>query len=195
MRGKKKGNVDSDIIFDAMKRIYKNESFEKVILVSGDGNYKKLVDFLIEEGRFEKILFPNETNKSSLYNKIGGEYFDSLSGLDIRKKYKKRRGLLRHLAVRIPLRRDDYTIQHKYLPSIHKLKAALTGRLLVKQGEEDGGGDDDGNSEGEVKSPAGKKGAFKVSYKRDNRDEGEGKNEQDGESERKSKDIQQPSDF
>ena len=70
MLGKKKGNVDSDIIFSIMKRLYKKEDFEKVVLVSGDGDYKMLVDFLIEENRFEKILFPDRKYRSSLYQRI-----------------------------------------------------------------------------------------------------------------------------
>src|SRR3990167_8136596 len=59
MVGLKKGNVDSDIIFSIMKRLYKQENFNKIVLVSGDGDYKNLVDFLIEENKFKKILFPN----------------------------------------------------------------------------------------------------------------------------------------
>jgi uncharacterized LabA/DUF88 family protein len=94
MLGKKKGNVDSDIIFDVMRRIYKQEQFNKIVLVSGDGDYKRLVDFLIEEKRFKKILFPDSDNRSSLYNSIGGEYFSSLSEKDIQRKIKKERGSL-----------------------------------------------------------------------------------------------------
>jgi uncharacterized LabA/DUF88 family protein len=89
MLGTKKGNVDSDIIFSVMKRIYKNEQFDKVILVSGDGDYKMLIDFLIEENRLEKILFPNRKFASSLYKKIGAQYFAHLSDSDIRKKIEK----------------------------------------------------------------------------------------------------------
>lgn len=48
MLGKKKGNVDADIIFSVMKRLYLKEKFNKIVLVSGDGDYKMLVDFLIE---------------------------------------------------------------------------------------------------------------------------------------------------
>ena len=59
MIGKKKGNVDSDIIFDVMKKINKKEPFDKIVLVSGDGDYKMLVDYLINENRLKKILFPN----------------------------------------------------------------------------------------------------------------------------------------
>lgn len=86
MHGKKKGNVDSDIIFYIMKKLYKREPFQKIILVSGDGDYKMLVDFLIEEERFEKILFPNKRFASSLYKKLGSEYFDHLENFGVRQK-------------------------------------------------------------------------------------------------------------
>jgi uncharacterized LabA/DUF88 family protein len=88
MLSKKKGNVDTDIVFDVMKKIYKKEPFNKIVLVAGDGDYKMLVDFLIEEGKFEKILFPNRKFASSLYKKLGSEYFDYLSSKDIKKKIK-----------------------------------------------------------------------------------------------------------
>jgi uncharacterized LabA/DUF88 family protein len=40
-----------------MKKIYKQneEPFDKIVLVSGDGDYKMLVDFLIEENTFLKL--------------------------------------------------------------------------------------------------------------------------------------------
>jgi len=86
MIGKKKGNVDSDIIFQIMKKMYKKEDFDKIILVSGDGDYKLVVDFLIEERRLEKVLFPNRRYASSLYKKIGSAYFDYLDNKDIKDK-------------------------------------------------------------------------------------------------------------
>jgi uncharacterized LabA/DUF88 family protein len=86
MIGKKKGNVNSDIIFHVMKRLCKNADFKEIILVSGDGDYKMLVDFLIEEKRFKKILFPNKKFASSLYKQIGSEYFDYLENKGVKDK-------------------------------------------------------------------------------------------------------------
>ena len=86
MIGKKKGNVDSDIIFHIMKKMYKREDFEKIILVSGDGDYKLVVDFLIEEKRFAKILFPDLDRASSLYKKLSNKYFANLDNKDTRAK-------------------------------------------------------------------------------------------------------------
>ena len=78
MCSEKKGNVDSDIIFDAMKKICEKENFDKIILISGDGDYIKLVNYLIEKDKFEKILFPNKKYASSLYKRLTGKYFDYL---------------------------------------------------------------------------------------------------------------------
>lgn len=89
MVGKKKGNVDSDIIFNVMKKMYKQEDFNKVILVSGDGDYKLLVDFLIEENKFEKILFPDRKYRSSLYKQLSNNYFAYLDDADIKNKIGK----------------------------------------------------------------------------------------------------------
>lgn len=86
MIGKKKGNVDSDIIFQIMKKMYKKEDFDKIILVSGDGDYKLVVDFLIEENKLEKVLFPNSKYASSLYKKLGSNYFDYLDSKGIKDK-------------------------------------------------------------------------------------------------------------
>lgn len=86
MQSLKKGNVDSDIIFDIMKKLYKKEVFNKILLVSGDGDFRMVMNFLLEENRLKKILFPNQKYASSLYNKISPEYFDNLDTSNIRKK-------------------------------------------------------------------------------------------------------------
>jgi len=55
-------------------------------LVSGDGDYKMLVDFLIEENRFAMLLFPNKNFASSLYKKIKSNHKSFLEDNDIKKK-------------------------------------------------------------------------------------------------------------
>lgn len=75
---KKKGNVDTDIVFEIMRNLIDNHDFDKVIIVSGDGDYKKMIDYLITKGKFKKILFPNRRFASSLYNYLGNKFFDYL---------------------------------------------------------------------------------------------------------------------
>ncbi len=86
MIGEKKGNVDSDIIFSVMKRLHKDPDMGGVVLVSDDGDYKMLVDYLIEESKFKKILFPNKRFRSSLYRQIGAQYFAYLDDEDVIRK-------------------------------------------------------------------------------------------------------------
>jgi hypothetical protein len=69
-----------------MRKIYYKENFNKVVLVSGDGDYKQLVDFLIIEKRLEKVLFPDRLRASSLYKKLGAPYFAALDDKDVRRK-------------------------------------------------------------------------------------------------------------
>lgn len=86
LKGTKKGNVDCDIIFGAMKKVADNEPLDKVFIVSGDGDYKRMVDYLVKKGKFGKMLFPNKKFASSLYKSLGGEYFDYLETPDVRAK-------------------------------------------------------------------------------------------------------------
>ena len=87
----KKGNVDTDIVFDIMRSLYKREKYDKVFLVSADGDYYKMVKFLIEEDKLGKVLFPARAKASSLYRKLEPKYFDALDNPAVKKKigYKK----------------------------------------------------------------------------------------------------------
>lgn len=91
MMGKKKWNVDVDIVFEIMKKLYLKEEFDQIVLVSGDGDYYKMVKFLLEEERLEKILFPNK-KYSSLYRNMPAQYRMNIWLPDIRMKieYKKK---------------------------------------------------------------------------------------------------------
>ena len=56
METNKKWNVDSDLIFYTMKSLIDDTSdFEKIVLVSGDWDFKILVDYLLKKNRFLEI--------------------------------------------------------------------------------------------------------------------------------------------
>lgn len=85
LKGKKKGNVDVDIVFEMMKRVVEERNFDKMVLVSGDGDYIKVVRYMIDQHLLKKILFPN--NKySSLYKRIKPQWRMNLGVVDIKKK-------------------------------------------------------------------------------------------------------------
>lgn len=63
---KVKGNVDADLVLWAMKEI---PNYDKAIVVSGDGDFFSLVEFLIQQDKLLKVLTPTG-QYSSLYHQF-----------------------------------------------------------------------------------------------------------------------------
>jgi len=88
LKSNKKGNVDTNIVFTIMKKLIEWE-MSKALLISGDGDYKMIVEYLIEKQKFLKVLCPNLTYASSLYrnaHNMDPQYFWYLDQADIKKK-------------------------------------------------------------------------------------------------------------
>ncbi|MEO8863001.1 MAG: NYN domain-containing protein [Candidatus Saccharimonadales bacterium] len=68
-----KGNVDADLVLWAMKEL---PNYQKAVLVSGDGDFYSLVEYLDSKNRLLKLLTPNG-QYSNLYNKYE-QYIDQL---------------------------------------------------------------------------------------------------------------------
>lgn len=75
-----KGNVDAELVLWAVKEM---KHYNKAVIVSGDGDFYSLVEYLQSEDKLLKLLAPN-SHYSSLYNK----YDDFIDRLD------KKRGVL-----------------------------------------------------------------------------------------------------
>lgn len=91
MRTTKKGNVDTDIVFHIMAKLVDDpQGFEKLVLISWDGDYKQLVDYLIKKRKFEKILFLNKKYASSPYKELWWESFDYLENIRKYIEYRKK---------------------------------------------------------------------------------------------------------
>lgn len=61
-----KGNIDADMVLWAMKEI---PNYEKAILVSGDGDFFGLVEYLVQQDKLLKILTPTG-QYSSLFHQF-----------------------------------------------------------------------------------------------------------------------------
>lgn len=61
-----KGNVDADLVLWAMKEM---PNYSKAVLVSGDGDFYALVEYLVEQKKLLKLLAPNAFY-SGLYNQF-----------------------------------------------------------------------------------------------------------------------------
>lgn len=88
MLGKKKWNVDVDIVYEIMHRLLEEDDFHKIVLVTWDGDYIKTVNYLIEKEKLEKILFPN-SKYSSLYKPFKDKYWMNLSQDRVKNMIKK----------------------------------------------------------------------------------------------------------
>jgi uncharacterized LabA/DUF88 family protein len=51
-----KGNVDAELVLYAMKEL---PNYDKAIIVSGDGDFFSLAEYLAEQGKLDHILTPN----------------------------------------------------------------------------------------------------------------------------------------
>jgi len=65
--GKVKGNVDAELVLHAMIE-YRN--YEKALIVTGDGDFYCLVDYLIKTNKLLKLMIPDRNSFSSLYRKV-----------------------------------------------------------------------------------------------------------------------------
>lgn len=64
--GKVKGNCDAELVLHAMIE-YKN--FDKALIITGDGDFYCLVEYLIKKEKLLKLMIPNRYAFSSLYRK------------------------------------------------------------------------------------------------------------------------------
>lgn len=92
----KKWNIDSDMIFYTMKKWWLEKDLWKIFLISWDWDFKILADFLIEQWKFWKIIFPSKKWRSSLYKKLDIKYTDFLSNFKHEILYIKKDKVLKH---------------------------------------------------------------------------------------------------
>ncbi len=63
--GKPKGNCDADLVVNAMKDAYES-NFNKIVLISSDGDYASLVSFLKDKDKFHTIISPAREERCSV---------------------------------------------------------------------------------------------------------------------------------
>src|SRR3972149_3255225 len=65
--GKVKGNVDAELVLHAM---IEYDNYDKALIVTGDGDFYCLVDYLVKNDKLLKLMIPNINKYSSLYRKM-----------------------------------------------------------------------------------------------------------------------------
>lgn len=80
-----KGNVDTDLVLHAAKEM---QNYDKAVIVTGDGDFCCLIDYLIETAKFLRLIVPNRWRYSQLLT----EYKDNTDYLnDLCQRLKKRK--------------------------------------------------------------------------------------------------------
>jgi len=85
--GKVKGNTDAELVLHAM---IEYENYDKALIITGDGDFFCLVNYLIKKDKLLKLMIPDKNAYSSLYRKYV-PYMVFVSDLKIKLKYEKRR--------------------------------------------------------------------------------------------------------
>jgi uncharacterized LabA/DUF88 family protein len=65
--GEVKGNVDSELVLNAITEI---SNYNKAIIVAGDGDYACLVEYLLKQNKLEKLIVPDINKYSFLLTKF-----------------------------------------------------------------------------------------------------------------------------
>lgn len=65
--GKVKGNVDAEMVLHTM---IETPNYDQALIVTGDGDFYCLVDYLIKNGKLLKLMIPNRNKYSSLFRKL-----------------------------------------------------------------------------------------------------------------------------
>ncbi len=80
-----KGNVDAELVLHTMIEF---PNFSKAIIVSGDGDYYCLIEYLEIQNKLSHIVIPNKTSYSSLLRKYN-QYFVYINDLRAKLEYRK----------------------------------------------------------------------------------------------------------
>ena len=77
--GKSKGNVDAELVLHTMIEL---PNFEKAIIISGDGDFYCLIDYLKGHNKLLKLMISNQYKYSSLFRKFNSDivFMNNLRG-------------------------------------------------------------------------------------------------------------------
>ncbi|HNY35690.1 MAG TPA: NYN domain-containing protein [Candidatus Pacearchaeota archaeon] len=86
--GSHKGNIDADLVVQAMIDCFEN-NFDKAVVVTSDGDFYSLVGYLYDHNRLRTVMSPHYNNCSTLLKKTAKEKVVFM--YDLRKKLEYKR--------------------------------------------------------------------------------------------------------
>lgn len=84
--GNIKGNVDADLV---LKTILEVNNYDKAVLVTSDGDFYSIVDYLYSKNKLRNVLSPDIENCSNLIKKSAKEKIYFMNDLRNKLEYKK----------------------------------------------------------------------------------------------------------
>lgn len=87
--GHHKGNVDADLVLQIARDYYEG-NLKKAILVSSDGDFYSIVDFLYQKEALEKVVSPYFKTCSTLLKKSAKDKIVFINNLQKKLEYKKK---------------------------------------------------------------------------------------------------------
>jgi len=85
--GKIKGNVDADLV---LRATLEKDEYEKAVIVTSDGDFYSLVQYLYEQKKLETVLSPDIKNCSTLLRKAAKEKIRFMDNLRSKLEYLKK---------------------------------------------------------------------------------------------------------
>ena len=83
--GKPKGNVDAELVLQAM---IDYDRYEQALIVTSDGDFACLVRYLDQQGKLNRVISPDRTNCSSLLQKAARHKIDYIENARRKLEYK-----------------------------------------------------------------------------------------------------------
>ena len=87
--GRVKGNIDAELVLHAM---IEYEHYERAVIVTSDGDFACLVEYLYGKGKLETVLSPHGRTCSILLKRAAREKILFMNNLQGKLAYQKRRG-------------------------------------------------------------------------------------------------------
>ena len=108
-----KGNVDAELVLHTM---IEYQRFNQAVIVSGDGDFHCLVEYLDQNHKLLKLMVPNKHGFSRLLRKFRQYvvYIQDLREKISLKKDKKREGVTFGRTLGVPSHRDKHIIANNY---------------------------------------------------------------------------------
>ncbi len=99
-----KGNVDAELVLHTM---IEWNNFNKAVIVTGDGDFHCLVEYLVKKNKLGQLLIPSKASYSSLLKRFDSKYLSFISEKKNKLSLQKRKELQKDQPLRSALHRDS----------------------------------------------------------------------------------------